>query len=62
MRLVVCLFTAAAFGLAALTGTTGSAFAQATPMTDGKMESAGKEKKPAKSSKRAAKGAKKSSK
>jgi hypothetical protein len=60
MRLV-SLFTAAAFSLAALTGTTGAAFAQATPMTDGKMESAGKEKKAAKPAKRAKKGAKKSS-
>jgi hypothetical protein len=58
MRLV-CLFTAAAFSLAALTGT---AYSQATPMTEGQMESAGKEKKPVKSTKGSKKGAKKSSK
>lgn len=61
MRLA-CLFTAAAFGLSALTGT---AYAQATPpkqMSDGQMESAGKEtKKAVKSSKRAKKASKKSS-
>jgi hypothetical protein len=61
MRLV-CLFTAAAFSLAALTGTSSTALAQATPMTDGKMESAGKEKKAVKSTKGSKKGAKKSSK
>jgi hypothetical protein len=60
MRLV-CLLTAAAFGLAAMAG---DAHAQATPqkqMSDGQMESAGKEKKAAKPSKRAKKTSKKSS-
>jgi hypothetical protein len=51
MRLV-CLFTAAAFSLAALTGT---AYSQATPMTEGQMESAGKDKKAAKPAKKGAK-------
>jgi len=59
MRLVV-LITAAAFGLGALSST--EVYAQATPMSEGKMESAGKPSKAAvKSSKRGKKGSKKTS-
>jgi hypothetical protein len=52
MRLVV-LLTAAAFGLSALS--TNEAFAQATPMSGGQMESAGKPAKAAVKSKRSKK-------